>query len=271
MLAHKINEKMKYVKFPGFVQPKLDGMRCVSGEGSSDLFSRTGKAIVSVPSLKELIYKYYPNIATDGELYVHNVDFEDIMGNVRRTKNIVDDKRIQYWIYDANIPNLPFSERTKLIALAYRLLPPEARKRIIRVHTYRVSNMDEVNGWMDNFVSIGYEGLIFRNADSMYTTDHRSTDLLKMKRWHDMEVISVSFKEGKGKHRGRLGSIECTFTKGSEIYPVSVGGGFTDAQREDIWQRRAIFRLKTLTIKYQNLTKAGIPRFPQFLRWRIPE
>lgn len=271
MLAHKINEKMKYVVFPGFVQPKLDGMRCLKGEFNPDLFSRTGKPILSIPKLKELIHKYYPALSTDGELYCHNEDFEDIMASVRRTVNILEDERVQYWIYDAYIPQTLFKQRTKILAGTYNLIPKRDRTRIVRVFTQPVYNMDEVNQWMDKFVSMGYEGLIFRNAGSLYTPDHRSTDLLKMKCWHDIEVIAREFYEGEGKHKGRLGAIGCSFVKDGKTYRVKVGGGFTDAQREVIWSDTPAYEIKQLTIKYQNLTKAGIPRFPQFLRWREPE
>jgi DNA ligase-1 len=271
MLAHKINEKMKYVKFPGFVQPKLDGMRCVKADDYPEFYTRTGKDLLSVPKLEDLVQKYFRGFSTDGELYVHNVDFEDIMGSVRRTVNICEDERVQYWIYDIYIPQTTFKQRTKILDGTYSFIPKRDRARIVKVFTTPVYNMDEVEQWMDKFVSMGYEGLMFRNAESLYTPDKRSTDLLKMKRWHDIEVMAKGFLEGAGKHKGRLGAVRCVFIKKGKEYSVKVGGGFTDAQRDYIWNNQSDFIFKEMTIKYQNLTKAGVPRFPEFLRWREPE
>ncbi len=272
MLAHVIEKKMKYVKFPAFVQPKLDGMRCLSDLDSPDLFSRTGKDIISVPRLRLLIWGYFGRIATDGELYCPNIDFEDIMSSCRQTANVIEDERVQYWIYDAYLPGLTFKMRTKILAEAYSHVPDRIRKRIVLCPTYKVLDMDEVNYYMKKFEDVGYEGLIFRNADSLYAEGTRSPDLLKMKRWLDMEVTVVGFEEGKGKHRGRLGAINCVFTNENMTgFNVSVGGGFTDEQREAIWWRQGEVINRQITIKYQNLTKYGIPRFPVFLRWREPE
>jgi DNA ligase-1 len=274
MLAHKIHEKKKHVVFPGAVQPKLDGMRCVSDVGSPDLFSRTGKDIVSVPRLKKLIYKYFPRIATDGELYCHDEFFEDIMSNCRRTKNINEDDRVQYWIYDAYLGGLTFRQRNNILIEAYSHVSAEDRKRIILCPTMPVHSQHEIDAYFKKFLFLGYEGLIYRNLDSLYEVDKRSAYLLKMKPWLDREVTVTGFEEGKGKYVESLGALKCEFFNEDEpthVYLVKVGGGFTDVQRKDIWTNPYFFCGKVLTIKYQNLTKYGVPRHPIFLRWREPE
>ena len=77
MLAHKFNPDKAV--FPALLQPKLDGVRCVfTKEGA---FSRTGKEFKNVDhiikTLKPL-FKKYPYIRLDGELYNHKLkdDFE---------------------------------------------------------------------------------------------------------------------------------------------------------------------------------------------------
>jgi len=66
--------------------------------------------------------------------------------------------------------------------------------------------------------------------------------------------------QGKGKHTGKMGALKVELPNGKFFF---VGGGFSDAQREDPPAIGSI-----ITYKYQEMSSAGIPRFPTFLRVR---
>ena len=51
MLAHPFNQKKKEIKYPCFVQPKLDGVRCVAV--GDELFSRNGNPFPTLNHIKE--------------------------------------------------------------------------------------------------------------------------------------------------------------------------------------------------------------------------
>jgi DNA ligase-1 len=47
-----------------------------------------------------------------------------------------------------------------------------------------------------------------------------------------------------------------------------VGSGFTDAQRREIWDNQSAYLGKMATVKYQEFSALGVPRFPVFKGFR---
>ena len=88
----------------------------------------------------------------------------------------------------------------------------------------------------------------------------RSEVLLKVKSFYDAEATVVGHLPGTGKHTGRLGALQVELPDGTRF---KVGTGFTDAEREDPPAVGTV-----VTFRYQELTRAGVPRFPSFLRER---
>lgn len=264
MLAHKFEDKIKNVKYPGYVQPKLDGMRCTASDLS--FHSRTCKPIISVPKLLlEVNENFDSDIILDGELFTKDENFESIMSSVRRTVNIVENPKIEYWIYDAVFKkSIPFERRAKEIQKMFNSISDNEILRVKLVPTIEVSSYDAVMHWFKVFLEQGYEGLIFRNADSHYTIDNRSYNLLKLKPWKDCEAKVIGFQEGAKRLRGSLGALLCELDNGKI---VKCGSGFTDLERDAIWYNQSDHLNRIVTIKYQELTKNKIPRFPTFLRW----
>ena len=270
MLAKKFEdyEKRGYV---GFVQPKLDGMRCTRSDRA--LFSRTGKRIESIPKLKVEIDRVFDGMAPDGELFCRGVDFEDIMSSVRRTVNIEEDERVEYWVYDVKM-NAPFKQRIEAVTdrCARTIGTTRNTTRIRVVETHRVETHAQIMYWFNKWIKEGYEGLMFRSTDVWYEMDKRSPSLLKLKPWHDVEAVVVGLIEGLGKHEGRLGALDCLFKgKDNAETRVKVGTGFDDLTRQLVWDNQDTYLGKDVTIKYQNMTKYGIPRFPVFQRFREEE
>jgi DNA ligase-1 len=110
--------------------------------------------------------------------------------------------------------------------------------------------------------SLGGEGLMLRQAGSLYEPK-RSRTLLKVKSFFDLEAQVLAHIPGKGKHEGRLGALHCRLVAAGAVVLVDVGTGFTDAERESPPPVGA-----TITVRYQELTPAGVPRFPVFVSER---
>jgi DNA ligase-1 len=85
----------------------------------------------------------------------------------------------------------------------------------------------------------------------------RSITLLKVKSFHDAEARVLAHQPGAGRHKGRLGALLVELADGTKF---SVGTGFSDAQRGC---PPAVGSL--IAFRYQELTEAGVPRFPSFL------
>ena len=129
------SRKKKVITFPCFVQPKLDGLRCVSyathGAGTGvALQSRTGAFFTGLPAIAAALRPYlsqHPNIVIDGELYTDQMPFEELAGLIKKKKITDSDverlKKVKYHvydIYDRTLPDMPYSERFGVLASAVR-------------------------------------------------------------------------------------------------------------------------------------------------------
>ncbi len=126
------SRKKKVITFPCFVQPKLDGLRCVSyaTHGGVALQSRTGAFFTGLPAIAAALRPYlsqHPNIVIDGELYTDQMPFEELAGLIKKKKITDSDverlKKVKYHvydIYDRTLPDMPYSERLAVLASAVR-------------------------------------------------------------------------------------------------------------------------------------------------------
>lgn len=121
-----------------------------------------------------------------------------------------------------------------------------------RLHMAYLGDPDkEVLGvLLQQAIKEGWEGLVIRQGDVAY----------KVKPIEDYDVKITGYVEGKGKHTGRLGLF--TTDMGN------VGGGFTDAEREEYWERRDEMVGTFIEVRCMGLTPAGKFRHPRFLRER---
>src|SRR5947207_6908687 len=89
----------------------------------------------------------------------------------------------------------------------------------------------------------------------------RSSTLLKVKAFHDAEAVVTEHQPGAGKHQGRMGALLVRLPDGTDF---AIGTGFSDRERENPPAIGA-----TVTFRYQELSEAGVPRFPSWVGIRI--
>lgn len=119
---------------------------------------------------------------------------------------------------------------------------------------------------LDRITNLDGEGVMLRNPTAEYKGG-RTSDLLKVKKFHDAEARVVGQEEGKGRNAGRLGSLVCTMMSG-DGKQFKVGSGFTDSERE--WENCPHVG-SVISYRYFELTNDGKPRFPTFARVRPSE
>ena len=258
MLAHRYIEKNKYIKFPCYVQPKLDGMRCCNTVDG--FYSRGGKKIKSVPGLEKSVQDKFIDWKLDGELYSHSMTFQEMMSDCRKTVNIMENNLISYYVFDFMDENTVFEDRLLMLRQKQFELPP----RCHLLETYSCNNESEFYSFFKSFLNAGYEGIIYRSINGMYAPGKRSVDLLKLKTTHCIEATCVDIKIGKGRHEKRMGAIECAL---KDYVTVFVGSGFSDSDREDIWNNKDAYIGRKVKIQYQEKTDRDVPRFPVFIMW----
>lgn len=114
----------------------------------------------------------------------------------------------------------------------------------------------KLKGLMQLRLDAGDEGLILRQL-------HKSGKFyvwLKVVPKKQADVRITGFKEGAGRLKGTLGSIQTNHG--------SVGSGFDDELRDEIWACRDINKGKIIQVEYRELTEAGKLRFPAFIKFR---
>ena len=91
MLAHPYPGKEKLVKYPCYVQPKLDGIRAIAI--GNELYSRNGFPFPTFDHVKAELPKNTEKLILDGELYTNEIPFEELSGLTKRV-NYVEIKKI---------------------------------------------------------------------------------------------------------------------------------------------------------------------------------
>ena len=273
MLAHKFNPDKAV--FPALMQPKLDGVRCVFTKDGA--FSRTGKEFKNVDHIKETLkplFKQYPYIRLDGELYNHKLkdDFEKIISLVRKTKPTFEhrkeaEKLVQYHIYDIipleHVKSATYEERLdRLIDIVHANNLFLNMKHVCTVGTHWVNSLEDAKDIHNKALKAGYEGSIYRNPDGIYKGT-RSWDLMKFKDFSDAEATIVGYELGKGKRTGTIGKFIMQDDEGVEFgcppgkgYDYKDLAGMLDNINDYIGQRA--------TFTYFQRTQAGSYRHPLY-------
>jgi len=200
--------------------------------------------------------------------------------------------KVEYHVFDVVDFGKSFRERFEPLGGPIRTdggkcvsgYPDEIR----RVETMICGTEESTNSAYARWVSLGYEGMMYRLGDCPYTVpkqkapynefasrtkflsdkDNRCWHLLKRKDWQDDEFECVAVVEGEGKLRGTLGALTFRHKDGRELFDKngkrpSVGSGLTDAERAHYWVEPPIGRL--VKVKYLVLSNDGIPLNPTIL------
>ena len=248
-LAHTFKGKMFEC---GLYSRKFDGKRMYIMDGVG--YSRTNKKCRPAP-IKHIIEEIKQshisvfNYIADGEVLYFKPGFqEDFKQTVSLTSRIArapECNNLYYVIFDiidkaifcSSVPEETSKFKTMYGHLCYMLgaVPIPGRTDLLKTKyphiliACQTENMKELTS-DPNYPN--WEGLIYRNADAPYEFK-RSQNILKIKKWYDIELPVTGFQEGLGKHEGRLGALLVNY-KGNT---VSVGSGFNDQEREAIWSQ----------------------------------
>ena len=266
MLAHKYNEDK--ADYPAFIQPKLDGVRCLfTAKGA---VSRANNQFMNVEHIEQALKPFFaknPTAILDGELYNHGLkdDFEKIISLVKKKKPTDQDKAeakelVQYHIYDVASMTIGTYTDRYLFILAEQSLKNKACLQIIDNNL--VLDFDDAVVMHKKNLKLGYEGSMYRTPSGKYKGT-RSWDLMKFKDFHDTEATIIGYEIGKGKRQGTLGKFIMQDDEGVEFgcppgkgYDYKDLAGMLDNIHDYIGQRA--------TFTYFQRTQAGSYRHPHY-------
>ena len=284
MLANEFNmEKEKSLTFPVFIQPKLDGVRYLiyKGEDGQIIFQSRQNTIYEefqhlVPELQHLISQFsdQEGLILDGELYTHGMPFEQITSMVRsskgKRKNI---EELNYHVYDCfysgddnlNKNKMPYSERYQVLKRAFG---DTIYSKLILVETNVANSKRDIEDFHTHYTTLtnSYEGVMIRTPNGVYKQQGRSKDLQKYKKFMDEEFEVVGHHEGTGAHSGTP-IFECkSNVNPDKIFGVTMQG--TLESKRKMMENVTSYYGQMLTVKYQEKSNEGIPRFPVGIEFR---
>jgi len=266
MLAYKVDKKPVDWSEKVFMQPKLDGVRCIiqlNDEGKVYAYSRTGKPWLNIEHILQDLKPWFdqnPDVILDGELYNHDLrdDFNKIISLVRKTKPTDLDrseaaKLVQFHCYDYANGFDSYGIRMNNLATSdmYSYCVRYVHATVVTENQTSIQhqcNLDE-----------GYEGSILR-LDKPYQRK-RSYNLQKFKDFHDTEATIVGYVPGKGKRTGTLGKFLMIDDDGVE-FGCPPGKGYNYKMLANILDNVSEYIGKRATFTYFERTPAGSYRHP---------
>jgi ATP-dependent DNA ligase len=241
----------------GFWQYKYNGHRCLITRQGDELiaYSRNGKPINTVNHIFEGM-DIPEGVTLDGELYIHGKPLQTISSIVRRVQPA--NKELTYIVYDQIAED--YFERRIANIYGYKL-----NNKTFIADTFRGYNSDMATNDHIKFVqSKGYEGLMFRDSNKIYEPGKRSSQLLKVKMRHDMEVMVTRISPSKD----GWAILHCV-TPDKNVVSVTAPG--TMEQKYDIYDNAHIYVGKMLNIEFAEFTKGGVPFHPVAIAFREEE
>ena len=268
MLAYPVSAKPIDYNKPVFIQPKLDGVRCLIQCDNSVVkaYSRTGKEWKNIDHILKELKPFFidnPNTILDGELYNHDFkdDFESIISMVRKTKptdedRSISEKHVQFHCYDFINKKMKFSTRDNWL-----LSNVQVSNCVKLVETNWIHDELEASEQHRHNLKLGYEGSIVR-LDTPYQCK-RSHSLRKFKDFSDAEANIIGYEEGKGKRTGTLGKFVMQDDDGNKFgCPPGKGHNYSDLANmlDNIHE----YMGQRATFTYFERTKAGSYRHPLY-------
>ena len=274
---------LEQVRLPVYVSTKLDGIRCVIIDGVA--YSR---------SLKPIRNKYIQSIignekynGFDGELVVGNIYDKDVFQ--KTTSGVMSEQGEPNFVFyvfdDFTYHTLPYSERADIMRYKVDTLTDHIKFLGQKL----IHNIDGINSRLEKEQSLGGEGLILRNPDGEYKFG-RSTPKqqlsIKVRFFEQDEFVVIGFTERmhnanqtkinelglqeRSSHKDNLIPMN---TLGSLILKYGddsfqMGTGFTDEQRQEIWDNREKYLGKLASVRYMSVGLKERPRIPSFIGWR---
>ena len=287
MLAHDSANHESKLEGVKLLEPKLDGVRCVTvidhESRTVTQYTRNGKVLENFSHITDALARHIDDFGRsyvlDGEVVSHS--FQDLMKQVHRKDNVeAGDARLA--VFDI----VPLSEfkvgrsvmgqrrRSRQLADFKWLFDSLGSVDIvpqITVDLDTLIGLEEFKDYNRAMVEQGYEGIMIKTPDAVYEC-RRSASWLKMKPFIEVSLEVIGLEEGTGRNRGRLGALICEGVDDGRDIRVNVGSGFSDEQRKESWAARDALMGQIVEVRADAVTRnqdgTYSLRFPRFLQFR---
>jgi DNA ligase 1 len=279
------------------LEPKLDGVRVLMSVGFPDYggvnivsYSRNGKIFENFKHIEDQIEENciklleaagIPNngFVLDGEIVSNS--FQELMRQARRKEDVQNDDSV-FHIFDV-IPIEDFlrghwnAQLNKRLAILEKMQPTIDKMANVELLPHIQVDLDTEEGqqalhkYAQDMVAAGFEGIMIKDLDSPYECN-RSKSWLKWKPTITVDLEVIGIEEGTGRNMGRLGALVCAGNDHGKDIVVNAGSGFSDKERNKLWEDRNVIFGRTVEIMADAITQnqdgTYSLRFPRFVRFR---
>lgn len=225
MLCKTLEDNKPFEKGNYFGQWKINGERCIITATIDDglfatvkLHYRSREGIDwtdKLSYLDEILLPYIPQdiidmmieegVGLDGELYLPGYGINEINSFIKNTE-LPQHYQLQYWLYDICIENIPALKRYTLLYKHFEKHSADShfittkerhlnnKHRLILLDSYDCPNINSAIVARDEYISLGFEGLVIRKTDAEYQFGgKRNNSMLKFKKKEDgfFEIMDV--------------------------------------------------------------------------------
>ena len=288
MLCKTLEDNRPFEKGSYLGQWKINGERCIiTATVERDLFelvklhyrSREGVDWTSKLSyLDDILLPCIPQeildmmieegVGLDGELYLPGYGINEINSFIKNTE-LPQHYKLQFWLYDICIENMSAKNRQNciddfLLGKVHRSKIHTKEEhlnntdRLVVLPNFYCSDINEAILRRDTFISLGFEGLVIRNADAEYQFGgKRNNAMLKFKKKEDGLFTIVDIVP-EGTKRSNLGKFILKNDINDELFECSYNA--THEKQEEILINKNNYIGKKALVEYRE--RSGIKRCP---------
>lgn len=223
------------------------------------------------------IFKKYPTLILDLELYKFGKSLQQCSGAARLEKNAYDCDWLEMYVYDCyftNHPELIAKDRIKFLNLLknqykFDFNPykdwQEGELQLQLVPHEEISHWENIKNLHDKFVSEGWEGLVIRDPEKPYKPNSRGTSMIKIKQYLDSTYKIIDYQLGLRGSEDMVFICEMSDKRTFKAMPI----GNRDVKQEYVDNFEIKYKNHLGDCKYFELSDEGIPCQPKFLTWRF--
>jgi DNA ligase-1 len=303
------------------VEDKYDGIRAQAhvGGGRARLFSRTLEEVTATfPELVPELGRFEGEAILDGEIVAYRsgraLPFSELqkrLGRKKPTPAVAREVPVAFVAFDLLytddlLLDLPLRERHAALdrLFARRRPPAQAPARgqlalfaeaepapvglVLRAPVHRADSTADVEKLFEEARLRGNEGLMVKDAASLYTPGRRGRAWLKLKReLATLDVVVTAVERGHGKRAGVLSDYTFAVRDGERLLDIGKAyTGLTDAEIAemtaffeehtiaDLGRVRTVEPVVVIEVAFNNMMKSGrhgsgfALRFPRIVRLR---
>lgn len=223
MLCKTLKSNIPFTKHNYFGQWKINGERCIitmtkqndmfepyvlhyrSREGIDWTNKLTFLSSIILPKLSKSLIEMMldGNVGLDGELYIPGYNINEINSIIKNVEHPLHEK-LQFWMYDLCIENMIATQRNIIMLDTFKPFVSNInfkdqhlnnKNQFVVLPTYNIYSYNEAILFRDNFINIGFEGLVIRASDKEYQFGGKRNDaMLKFKRIEDglFEILDIN-------------------------------------------------------------------------------